>query len=819
MPMTEMRALIQDLRYGLRVMLRAPAFSAGVIATVTLAIGANAAIFSVAHAVLLRQLPFRDPERLVWVWSRQTSRGKAPFNVPDFVDYRDGNQVLERLSAMTPWNATLAGAGEPERIQGLRVSADLFATLGVDAAAGRTLRPDDDRPGAPRVAVLSHGLWVRRFGADPGVIGAKLVLDDAPYTVVGILRPAFFFPLRGAELAVPLAPDTDPLRGVRSSVAFLRAVGRLRPGTSLGRARAALTAIAARLQREYPDTNARKAGVIVVPIADEIVGGYRAALLALAAAVAGLLVIACANLANLTLARGAARATAIATRLALGATRGRLARQLLTESMVLAVVGGIGGAGAATVGVRALLALAPSDLPRMQEIAVDPTVLLFTLAATLVAGISFSLIPAFVASRANLNQALKEGARGASDGPRGRRARHGLVATEVAIAVVLSIAVGLLARSFANLQAVRLGFEAPGAVAARVALPPARYAARRSLLAYQRRALAGVLSLGAVESAGAVSLLPLSGQDARIDFTVAGRATDRDRVPTAHYRIVTPGYLRAMRIPVIRGRGFSARDNETARPVVLVNQALAHQYLGDGEPIGARLLVDDNNGGPRPLEIVGVVGDVRQLSLDGEPTMDVYLPYDQLHPDVMSLATANMCWVVRGRIDSGARQEELRRALRGADPAVPISEPRSIEQSIAAAVAPRRFHLVVLAVFAAAALLLSATGIYAMLSYSASRRTRELAIRSALGAGRNDLLLLVLRQGMQPALVGIAVGLGAAFAITRTLSSMLFGLGATDPATFTIVPLALLFVALAACLGPGLRASRAAIDSAADRRS
>ncbi|HEV3458651.1 MAG TPA: ABC transporter permease [Thermoanaerobaculia bacterium] len=519
-----MRALVQDLRYGIRVMVKAPAFSAGVIATAALAIGANAAIFSVAHAVLLRQLPYRHPERLAWVWSRQTAREKGPFNIPDFVDVRDGNHVLERLSAMTPWNATLAGTGEPERVQGLRVSADLFDTLGVDAAVGRTLRPEDDRPGAARVVVLTHGMWARRFGADPRILGAKLVLDDEPFTVVGILRPAFFLPLRDAELAAPLVLDADPRRRVRSSVAFLRAVGRLRPGTSLARARDTLTAIAARLQREYPDTNARKIGVTLVPIGDEIVGGYRAALLALMAAVGGLLVIACANLANLTLARGSARATAIATRLALGATRGRLARQLLTESMVLAVAGGIGGAAAAAAGVRALLALAPADLPRLHEIAVDRTVLLFTLATTIAAGIAFGLIPAFVVSRTDLGQALKDGARGASDGPRGRRARHGLVATEVAIAVVLSIVVGLFARSYANLQAVRIGFDPSGAVAARIALPSSRYAAPRSIAAYQRRVLASVLALGAVESAGAVSLLPLAGWDARVDFTVAGRA-------------------------------------------------------------------------------------------------------------------------------------------------------------------------------------------------------------------------------------------------------------------------------------------------------
>ena len=804
-----MRSLFQDLRYAIRAMRKAPLFSTGIIATTTLAIGANAAIFSVAHAVLLRQLPFRDPERLVWMWSRHTFREKAPFNIPDFIDYRDGNRVLERLSALAPWNATLAGAREPERVQALRVSADLFETLGVDAGLGRTLQPEDERPRAPRVAVLTHAFWMRRFGASPDAIGTKLVLDDEAFTIVGVLRPFFFFPVRDAELAIPFVPDADPRRPVRGSGSFLRAVGRLRPGVSREQARDALTAIAARLQREYPDTNGRKEAITLLPIADEIVGSYRSALLALAAAVAGVLVIACANLANLTLARGSARAAEIATRLALGATRSRVARQLLTESMVLAAIGGAGGAAAATFGVRALLAFAPADLPRMREIAVDGAVLLFTLAATVVAGILFGLIPAFLVSKADLNHALRDGGRGASDGPRGRRACHGLVATEVAIAVILTIAVGLFARSFANLQAVRTGFDAAGAVSAKIALPQSRYGTPRSIAAYQRRMDASLQSLASVESAGSVSVLPLSGFFARVDFTLEGRATDRNRVPTGHYRIVTPGYLAAMGIPVIRGRAFTTQDSEAARPVILVNQALARRMFAGRDPVGARLLINDNNTGPRPVEIVGVVGDVRQMSLDGDPTMDIYVPYEQLHRDAMMFAAASMYWVVRGHFEKAAPLEELRRTMRAVDPAAPVTELRSIGQGIAASVAPRRFNLLVLAVFAAAALLLSATGIYAMLSYAVSRSTREFAIRSALGAGKNDLLLLVVRQGLIPALTGIVIGLCAAFAITRTFSSMLFRLSAADPLTFVTVPSVLLLVAAAACLGPGLRASRA----------
>jgi putative ABC transport system permease protein len=810
-----MGAFFQDLLHSMRAIRKAPAFSAGVIATVTLAIGANAAIFSVAHAVLLRQLPFRNPGQLVWMWSRQATRDKVAFNIPDFIDYRDGNSVFERLSGLAAWNATLAGAGEPERVMGLRVTADLFETLGVDAAIGRTLRLSDDRPGAPRVAVLTHGLWVRRFGGDAGVIGAKLVLDDQTFTVVGVLRPAFFFPVPDAEFASPLALDTDPLRAARNSGANIRAVGRLRPGISPEQARDALNAIAARLQHDYPETNAAKLAVTLVPIGDEIVGSFRATLLALAAAVAGLLVIACANLANLTLARGARRATEIATRLALGATRLRIACQLLTESMALAVIGGLGGVAAATLGVQALLAFAPAGLPRIQEIAVDRAVLLFTAAVTIVSGIAFGLIPAFIVSKADLNLTLREGGRGSSEGPRRGRLRRALVATEVGVAVVLLTAAGLFARSFANLLAVRTGFEAGGAVAARIALPPSRYGEPRRIAAYQQRMLTRLQSLAFVESAGAVSLLPLSGLFARVPFTVEGRVTERERVPTAHYRIVTPGYLAALRIPVIRGRGFTTQDSQLTRPVVVVNQTLARQFFSDRDPIGGHLLVNDNNTGPRPLEIVGVVGDVRQMSLDGDATMDIYVPYDQLHPDAMFFARAGMYWVVRGRFGNTPQVEEIRHAIRGVDPGVAIADLRPIKQITAAAVAPRRFNLMVLAVFAAAALLLSAAGIYAMLSYSVSQRTREFAIRSALGARQRDLLLLIVWQGVLPAFTGLALGLCAALVIARTLSSMLFGVSAADPLTFAVVVLGLLLVALAACLGPGLRASRAAINSVA----
>jgi putative ABC transport system permease protein len=792
-----------NLRYAWRMLLRAPVYSAGVILTAALAIGANAAVFSVTHAVLLRSLPYRNAGQLVWIWSKQTVREKAPFNIPDFIDYREGTAVTERLSALTGWNATLAGNGVSQRIAGLKVSADLFETLGVDAVLGRTLRPSDDDAGAPRVVVLTNGFWLRRFGADPRIVGRTLVLDEEVFTVVGVLPPSFFFPIREGEFAAPLRLDSDPLKAVRNSGAGLRAIGRLKPGVSREQARGALTAIAARLKEEYPKTNAGKIAVSVLPIADEIVGNFRAALWALAGAVSGLLIIACANLANLTLARGSARATEIAARLALGATRGRMVRQLLTESLLLAVIGGAAGIFAAAAGIRALVAFAPADLPRLNEIGIDPAVLLFTLGLTIVAGIAFGLIPAFVISKADLSQVLNDGSRAASEGRERLSARRGLVAAEVAIAVMLLIVVGLFARSLVNLQAVRVGFEPGPAVAARVALPPARYADSAVIAAFQRRMTANVMAVPGVEAAGSVSVLPLSGQMARVPFTVDGQVTERDRVPVTQYRIATPGYLRAMGIPLIRGRGLEERDNETSRPVAVVNQQLANRFLSGRDPIGAHLLINDNNSGPRPVEVVGVVGDVRQIDLDGDPTMDLYVPFDQLHRDAIFFVRASMNWVVRG-----GKPESVRVAMQRTDPGAAIGDLVPVERSVSGVVAPRRFNLFLLAVFAAAALVLSATGIYAVLSYSVSQRAREFAIRSTLGAGRRELLLLVVRQGITPAVIGIGGGLVGAYALARAISSMFFGLGAMDPLIFVVMPLCLLLVAVAACVGPGWRASR-----------
>jgi predicted permease len=804
-------SLIQDLRFSLRMLMKTPAFSSAAILTLALAIGANAAIFSVVHAVLLRPLPFKDPSRLVWVWSKRVDRDKAPFNLPDFIDYRDRDRSCDAIAGMAYWSADLTGTGDAERIQGLRVSANLFALLGVEAAVGRTLVPEDDRPGAARVVVLTDGLWHRRFGGDHSLIGRSLVLDGSAYAVVGVLPAEFLFPIREAEFAAALAPDTDPLRTVRTSVNFLKPVARLKPTVTLEQAQEEMTAVAKELQREYPDANARKAAVKLVPLAEEIVGTFRAALWALFGAVGGVLLIACANLASLVLARGTVRRKEMAIRQAAGATRVRLVRQLLTESLVIGALGGGLGTVLAAEAVRLLVAVAPVDLPRLGQVDLNDTVLAFTVGISLLSSVLFGLLPALLVSRTNLTEELKDGGRGSSEGKDRRRARTALVTAEVALALMLLIVAALFGRSFANIQAVRPGFDPDRVLSTRISLPPARFATNDSILSYQRLAVAGVNALPGVQSAGAISLLPVSGLIAQIPFIIEGRPTPNAQVPSAQYRLVTEAYFQTMRIPLRSGRLISEWDTATTSAVILVNETLAHRFFGALDPVGKRLMLHDTNTEPRTAEIVGVIADVKQLGLDAEPTSDIYVPYAQVPKEQFAWATSNMFWVVRTQGDVLGLSEQIRHELQHADLQVPISGLRTMNQYLSSSVAPRRFNLSVLGIFALAAVLLAGTGIYAMLSYSVSLRSHEMAIRAALGAERRDILMLVVGQGLRPAWFGVIVGVGGALVLTRALSSLLFGLSPTDPETFVIVSIGLVIVALAACIVPGLRATRTAI--------
>ena len=797
--------LRQDLSYGLRMLLKQPLFTGVAVLALALGIGGNTAIFSLVNAILLRQLPFRQPEQLVWVSARRAEPGKFQFTLPDFLDFRDQNQGLAGISAFANWSANLTDRGDPERLHGLRISANVFQLLGVEAAAGRTLLPADDTPGLQRVVVLSHGLWQRRFGADPLLVGKTLTLNGDSYTVVGVLPQQFSFPIREAELAIPLAPDADPWRGVRTSVNFLRALARVKPGVTREQAEGDLTAVAQRLRQQFPAANAQKLSVTLSPLHEEVVSNFRLVLWVLLGAVGVVLLITCVNLANLALARATARQREMAIRTALGATRWRLVRQLATESLLLAGLGGAAGLLLASYGIDLLLALSPAALPRAAEVGVDMRVLGFTLALSLLSGVIFGLAPAWQATRVNLNDELKQSGRGAG-GARQSRARGLLVVSEIAISLVLLVGAGLLVRSFARLQSVDPGFDAGNVLAIRLSLPKAQYPDRQAATSFYDKLRPRLESLPGVETVGVVSALPLSGVSASIPFTIDGRAAAPDEALRADYRLVSSGYFRALRIPLLAGREFNEHDTAQADNVVVISQNLAQRYWPNGNPVGAHLRIDDNDQGPRLVEIVGVVGDVRHIGLDGEPFPHIYLHMHQTHEDAVVWLTSNQYWLLRTAVDPLTLSTEARREIQAVDRAVPASSIRTMEQYLAASVAVQRFNLWLLTVFAGAALVLAGTGLYGVISHGVAQRGREIGIRMALGAQARDVSKLVIGQGMKLTLGGVALGLATALGLTRLMGALLFGVSATDPLTFLSTALLLTFVALLACWIPARRA-------------
>jgi putative ABC transport system permease protein len=797
-----------DVFQGVRALRRAPAFTIGAIATLALAIGANAAIFSAVRGVLLRQLPFREPDRVFWVWSDQAGRDRGPFNVPDFADYQDQNRTLRGLAGFFAASLNLGDGDSTERLQGIRATADAFEVLGVRAGLGRLLRRDDEQPGREHVVVLGRSLWQRRFGAADDVVGRGIRLDGESYTVVGVLPEEFAMPIREVDFAVPFVLSTDPRRQARNSVNFVIGVARLRDGVSRSQAEAELTSIARRLQQQFPVENARKRGVRLVGSLDGIVGSFRAMLVALQGGVLSVLGIACANLANLVLSRAAARRKETAVRIALGAPRWRVARQVLVETLLLSAAGGALGLLLAHSGVALLLRMAPTDLPRIDAIRVDLGVIAYTLLLAAGGGIAFGAIPALVSARMDPNAALRSGGRGATGGARG--IRSALVACEVGLAFVLLVVVGLFGKSFAQVQGRAPGFESAGVLSARLALPSGRYDDREAIVRFQRTLEQGLAELPTVTRVGSVSVLPLSGLSVRIPFGVDGHPVERQDVPVAQLRFASPGYFEAMGIPLLRGRTFSEHDTEHTAPVAVVSESLARKWLAvNGGPIGTRLLADDNDREPRGVEVVGVVGDIRQMALDSDPTLDIYLPYPQIHPDTVGLAAGNMFLVARSTGQPMALAAALSREIRRVDADVAAANVRPLDSYLAGSLAPRRFSLVLLSVFGGAALLLALAGIHAVISYSVAQRAREIAIRMALGALAADVQRLVLAQGLRHAALGMAVAAPVALAVAHGLGASLADVAPADPATFAGVALALAAGTVLACAVPAVRAGRA----------
>jgi putative ABC transport system permease protein len=795
--------MTRDIRYGWRALQKTPAFALGAIVTVALAVSATTAIFSVVYGVLLRQLPYRDVERVFWIWSDRPGFDRTPFNVPDFIDYRDSTKTLSGLGGFFAFSANLSDESAAERVQGIRATGNVFDVIGARAQMGRVLQPSDERPGFDHVVILTEGFWLRRFGGDRSIIGRSIRLNSEEYQVIGVLASGFVMPVRDVEFVLPFSADQDPRRAARNSLNFVIGVGRLAENASATQATNELTGIARRLQEQFPVENARKRGVHLVSVIEGIAGTYRTALLTLFAAVAAVLLIACANLANLMLTRAASRRKELAVHLALGSSPSELIRKVLVEAMLIGLTGGALGVLFAHLGVVSLVALAPTALPRASEIRVDLVVLSFSLATSVVAAVLFGVVPALTSARVDVREALQGSGRGASAG--GQRLRGLFVSSEVALASVLLIVMTMLGKSFANVQAVSPGFDTTRVLSARLTLPAKRFNTREAIGTFQRTLEQRLFALPTVTHMGAITMLPLSGLLARVPFTVEGRTIQREQVPVAQYRTVSPGYFEAAQIPLARGRTFSDADTGTGRAVAVVNQELARRWLDGLEPIGARLLVDDNDTGPRPIEIIGVVGNVQQMSLDREPTWDLYLTYAQTHPDNIGAAAGNMFWIVRSTSDPMSLASSLVREVRGIDPEVAASQVRPLEQYLSDAIAPRRFSLSLMAAFAVAALALAITGIYAVVSYSISQRWREIGIRAALGASRRSIVSLVVGQGFQFVLIGIAAGIAMAFGATRLLTSMLFGLASTDVVTFIEVAIAVGVVSVLACAVPTIR--------------
>ena len=795
-----METLWQDLRYGARMLARNPGFTAVAVLTLALGIGANTAIFSVVNAVLFQPLDYEEPDRLYLLWTTNPGWARPESaSLPDFLDWREQNQVFEDLAAISRRSLNLTGDGEPERLIGSYVSSSFFSLLRVQPSAGRGFLPEEDAPGAEHVAVLGYGLWQRRFGADPSLVGKTISLNGNDHTVVGI-APEDFQLFQGTDLWLPLALDaSQPQFGRRSD--FLRVLGRLKPDVREDRAQAEMTTIAKRLEQEYPQTNTN-IGVVLVPLHEHFVGNVRPALLVLLGAAGFVLLIACANVANLLLARAASREKEVAIRAALGASRFRLVRQLLTESVLLALLGGSGGLLLAMWGTDGLVLLSPAGLPRLNEIAVNEWVLGFTLLVSVIAGVLFGLVPALHASRLELHELLKEGGRGSADQGGRHRLRSVLVVSEVALALMLLIGAGLMITSVYRLQQVSPGFNTENLLVGRVNLPAAKYSNPAQILGFSEQLIERLEGMPGIRSATTTDDYPLSGGGIYLSFGVEGRpAPPPGEVVDAIVTSVTQGYHQTLGIPLLRGRAFTPQDGPEDRLVAVVNKTFVRRYFPDEDPIGQRLAFDGMPGQPDWREIVGVVADVKQMGLDQEAHPEIYVPH-------LQRTRRGMTVLIRTESDPSALVGALRGAVQAIDPNQPVYAVRTMDTILSRSVAQQWFTMVLLGMFATVALVLAAIGIYGVISYSVSRLTHVTGIRMAWGAQPRDIFRLVVGQGMALTLIGVGVGLAASFALTRFLESMLFGVSATDPATFAGVSVLLAAVALLACYLPARRATR-----------
>ncbi len=802
-----MGTLLQDLRYGVRMLMKKPGFTLIAVLTLALGIGANTAIFSVVNSVLIQPLPYQAPDQLVRLsgWSPQVPGMSISY--PDLLDWRAQNKVFTSIAGTRFNSYNLTGVDEAERLQGRAISAEFFDVLGVKPAMGRSFLAEEDRPGANRVCLVSHGLWQRRFGSDEHFVGKTLTLNNQTYTVVGVL-PASYRYGTPTDVFVPIGLEgASEMMNERGNHPGIYAVARLKPGVSFEQAEADMKGIAARLGEQYPKSNGGNS-VTLVPLREYFVGDIRPALLVLLSAVGFVLLIACANVANLLLARASARTREIAIRTALGAGRLRIIRQLLTESIVLAIIGGGAGLLLALWGVDVLRSASIDSIPTTADIKLDSTVLGFTLLVSLLTGVLFGLVPALQVSKPDLNEALKEGGRSGMSGSGQRRVRNVLVVAEIALSLLLLIGAGLLIRSFAHLRDTETGFNPANLLTMQLSVKAGQDEGYKVTNFFQQVS-ERIKALPGVQSVAFSTGVPFLGAS-ETSFAIVGRDNpELSKRPMAVQYITSPDYLQAIGLPLLRGRFFSEQDTPRSPLVAVIDSEFARQHFPNEEPIGKYIAGNKEQGVP-DAQIIGVVGHVKNYGLDapGPVQAELYLAFNQIPEKFLPLFSGRMNLVVRTAADPAGLTASVRHQVQAVDPNQPVYNVKTMEQTIAESIGSQRFSMLLLSLFAGVALILATVGIYGVMSYTVAQRTHEIGIRMALGARSGDVLRLVLGQGMSLILIGVAAGLAAAFGVTRLLASLLYGVQPTDPLTFAGISLLLTSVAFLACYIPARRATK-----------
>jgi putative ABC transport system permease protein len=802
-----LRDVVQDLRHAMRLLRKQPTFTVAAILTLALGIGANTAIFSIVNAVLLQPLPYPDQSRVFVVYqSRSGGSDRARLSAENFLDLQRESRSFQALGAYAGTGFTLSGLGEPEFVMGQMISAELLDVLGVQPLIGRALRPEENEDGRDQVMLLSHGLWQRRYGGDPGIVGQTITANGKPYTVVGVMPAAFEFPQKRYEIWVPFAFRNNKQGMVNRGTHFLQAAGRLRGGASLEQAQAELTTIARRLEQAFPDSNTGST-MRMVSLVDDTVGNVRAALLLVLSAVGFVLLIACANVTNLLLARASTRQREIAVRTTLGASRARLVTQLLTETLVLYAAGACGGVALAAWGLNALIALSPGDIPRLDRTELDLTTLIFTIGLTLVSGIVFGLVPARYSTYRVPAEQLKEAARSSTGGRATRRARAALVMTEVALSLMLMVGAALAARSLLQLQRVDTGLDADGVLTFNVVPPETAYADGDSVRRFHREVIERLSAQPGAIAVGATSHLPLSGQNVESRVSPEGwQPPSPGQGAGAGLRGVSGRYFDAIGARVTAGRAFTDADSATSQSVAMVNEEFVRRYWLGQNAIGKRVKQGDIESKDPWKIVVGVYADLKHLGPQAETRPEVMFPYAQTHEYWVTRFMRGLSVVVRTTSDPMHLLPAARNVVRSVDPSVPLVEPQPMTTLVSDSVAQPRFRSTLLVSFAVLALLLAAVGIYGVVGFNIEQRTHEISVRMALGAQRGSVVGLLLRQESMPVAIGVVVGLTGAIAVGRAMQGLLFNVEPVDPATFIAMPALLAAIALVACIVPARRA-------------